>query len=229
MKISAELRAFSERLGHEFARPELLVRALTHGSISTATRPDNQRLEFLGDRVLGLTMAEALFSADRAATEGQLAPRYNALVKGETCAAVAREMGLGDVLKLGRSEMMSGGRRKEALLADALEAVLAAVYLDAGFEAARAIILHHWADRLDSVDEDARDAKTALQEWAQAKGMNPPRYLQTARTGPDHAPEFEITVQLDNGQQAIASGKGTKRSIEQAAAQAMLDQIESET
>lgn len=229
MKISAELSAFSQRLGHEFSRPELLVRALTHGSISTATRPDNQRLEFLGDRVLGLTMAEALFSADRAATEGQLAPRYNALVKGETCAAVARELGLGDVLKLGRSEMMSGGRRKEALLADALEAVLAAVYLDAGFEAARAVILRHWASRLDSVDDDARDAKTALQEWAQAKGMSPPRYVQTSRSGPDHAPEFEIAVRLDSGQEATASGKGTKRSIEQAAAQALLDQIESET
>lgn len=229
MKLSAELTGFSRRLGHDFARPELLVRALTHGSISTATRPDNQRLEFLGDRVLGLTMAEALFSADRAATEGQLAPRYNALVKGETCAEVAREIGLGDVLKLGRSEMMSGGRRKEALLADAMEAVLAAIYLDAGLEAARAVILRLWADRLARVDDDARDAKTALQEWAQAQGMTPPRYVQTARSGPDHAPEFEITVRLDDGREARASGKGTKRSIEQAAAAALLGQIEGTT
>ena len=229
MKISAELRAFSDRLGHDFAHPELLVRALTHGSISTATRPDNQRLEFLGDRVLGLTMAEALFAADRAATEGQLAPRYNALVKGETCAEIARQIGLGEVLKLGRSEMMSGGRRKEALLADAMEAVLAAIYLDGGFKAAQAVILRLWADRLARVEDDARDAKTALQEWAQAQGMSPPRYVQTARSGPDHAPEFEITVQLDDGRQAMASGKGTKRSIEQAAAQALLDRIESKT
>lgn len=229
MKISAELRAFSERLGHDFSRPELLQRALTHGSISTTTRPDNQRLEFLGDRVLGLTIAEALFTADRAATEGQLAPRYNALVKGETCAAVARQIGLGDVLKLGRSEMLSGGRRKEALLADAMEAVLAAIYLDAGFDAARKVILTLWSDHLTNVDKDARDAKTALQEWVQAHGMGPPRYVQTARTGPDHAPEFEITVQLDNGRQADARGKGTKRSIEQAAAQAMLDQIKGST
>ena len=229
MKISAELRAFTERLGHKFARPELLVRALTHGSISTATRPDNQRLEFLGDRVLGLTMAEALFSADRAATEGQLAPRYNALVKGETCAAVARQIGLGEVLKLGRSEMMSGGRRKEALLADAMEAVIAAVYLDAGFEAARRVVLRLWADRLENVDDDARDAKTALQEWAQAQGMGPPRYVQAARSGPDHAPEFEIVVRLDDGREATASGKGTKRSIEQAAAAAMIEQIEGTT
>ena len=229
MKISAELRAFSERLGYEFSRPELLQRALTHGSISTTTRPDNQRLEFLGDRVLGLTLAEALFAADRAATEGQLAPRYNALVKGETCAAIARGIGLGDVLKLGRSEMLSGGRRKEALLADAMEAVLAAVYLDAGFEAARTVILRLWADRLQNVDDDARDAKTALQEWAQAQGMQPPRYVQIARNGPDHAPEFEIAVRLDDGREAMATGKGTKRSIEQAAAQALLDQIEGST
>ena len=229
MKISAELRAFSERLGYEFSRPELLQRALTHGSISTATRPDNQRLEFLGDRVLGLTLAEALFAADRAATEGQLAPRYNALVKGETCAAIARGIGLGDVLKLGRSEMLSGGRRKEALLADAMEAVLAAVYLDAGFEAARTVILRLWADRLQNVDDDARDAKTALQEWAQAQGMQPPRYVQIARNGPDHAPEFEIAVRLDDGREAMARGTGTKRSIEQAAAQALLDQIEGST
>ena len=226
MKISAELRAFSDRLGHDFAHPELLVRALTHGSISTATRPDNQRLEFLGDRVLGLTMAEALFSADRAATEGQLAPRYNALVKGETCAEIARQIGLGEVLKLGRSEMMSGGRRKEALLADAMEAVLAAIYLDGGFKAAQAVILRLWADRLARVEDDARDAKTALQEWAQAQGMSPPRYVQTARSGPDHAPEFQITVRLDDGREATASGKGTKRSIEQAAAALLLDRIE---
>ena len=226
MKISAELRAFSDRLGHEFSRPELLQRALTHGSISTATRPDNQRLEFLGDRVLGLTMAEALFAADRTATEGQLAPRYNALVKGETCAAIARQVGIGDVLKLGRSEMLSGGRRKEALLADAMEAVLAAVYLDAGFETARKVILRLWSDRLKNVEDDSRDAKTALQEWAQAQGMQPPRYVQVARNGPDHAPEFEIAVRLDDGREAVARGTGTKRSIEQAAAQALLDQIE---
>ena len=229
MKVGADLREFMTRLGHDFARPELLVRALTHGSVASPTRPDNQRLEFLGDRVLGLTIAEALFRADKAASEGQLAPRYNALVRGETCAAIARGIGLGDVLKLGRSEMLSGGRRKEALLADAMEAVLAAVYLDAGFEAARTVILRLWADRLQNVDDDARDAKTALQEWAQAQGMQPPRYVQIARNGPDHAPEFEIAVRLDDGREAMARGTGTKRSIEQAAAQALLDQIEGST
>lgn len=229
MTPSADIRAFMARLGHDFARPELLVRALTHGSIASATRPDNQRLEFLGDRVLGLIMAEALFQADMGASEGQLAPRFNTLVRGETCAAIARELGLGEVLKLGRSEMMSGGRRKEALLADAMEAVLAAVYLDAGFEAARAVVLRHWAGRLDSVAEDARDAKTALQEWAQAQGMPPPSYEQTKRSGPDHAPVFLITVKLADGREAQARGAGTKRSIEQAAAQALLARLEDKT
>ncbi|MFC3166569.1 ribonuclease III [Paracoccus fontiphilus] len=226
MKPGADIRAFMARLGHDFGQPDLLVRALTHGSIATATRPDNQRLEFLGDRVLGLVMAEALFDADRSASEGQLAPRYNALVRGETCAAIARDIGLGEVLKLGRSEMMSGGRRKEALLADAMEAVIAAVYLDAGFEAARRIVLRHWSDRLETLADDPRDAKTALQEWAQAQGMPPPVYEQTERSGPDHAPVFLITARLADGQQAQAKGAGTKRSIEQAAAQALLDRLE---
>ncbi|MBA4490727.1 ribonuclease III [Paracoccus sp. S1E-3] len=225
MKVGADLQAFMARLGHDFAQPELLVRALTHGSVASPTRPDNQRLEFLGDRVLGLTIAEALFRADKSASEGQLAPRYNALVRGETCADIAREIGLGDVLKLGRSEMMSGGRRKEALLADAMEAVLAAIYLDADFTTAQKVVLRLWASRLDNVEDDARDPKTALQEWAQAKGMSPPKYQVSGRDGPDHAPEFEITVLLDSGHRATARGKGTKRSIEQAAAAAMLKEL----
>lgn len=226
MTPSADIRAFMARLGHDFARPDLLLRALTHGSIGSPTRPDNQRLEFLGDRVLGLVISEALYRADGNASEGQLAPRFNALVRGETCAAVARQIGLGTVLKLGRSEMLSGGRRKDALLADAMEAVLAAIYLDAGLEAARQVILTHWAERLDSVAEDARDAKTALQEWAQAQGMPPPSYEQTERSGPDHAPVFLITVRLSDGREAQARGAGTKRSIEQAAAQALLQRLE---
>ena len=140
MKLSAELKAFEARLGHKFATPEHLIRALTHSSMGSPTRENNQRLEFLGDRVLGLAIAEALVSADRQATEGQLAPRYNALVRKETCAAIAESIDLGAVLKLGRSEMMSGGRRKQALLGDAMEAVIAAVYLDGGYPAAQSLI-----------------------------------------------------------------------------------------
>ncbi|SOB94942.1 ribonuclease III [Rhodobacter maris] len=225
MKLSADISAFMDRLGHQFAAPEILLRALTHSSLGSPTRPDNQRLEFLGDRVLGLSMAEALFRADRAASEGQLAPRFNALVRKETCAAVAREIDLGAVLKLGRSEMMSGGRRKEALLGDAMEAVIAAVYLDAGFEVARALVLRLWGDRIDAVEQDARDAKTALQEWAQARGMSPPRYETLGREGPDHAPQFRIAVVLDSGESAEAKA-GSKRQAEQAAAKALLARLE---
>jgi len=224
LRLSADLAAFAQRLGHDFSRPELLMRALTHSSLSSPTRPDNQRLEFLGDRVLGLVMAEALLRADREASEGQLAPRFNALVRRETCAAVAREIGLGDVLKLGRSEMMSGGRRKEALLADAMEAVIAAVYRDAGFEAARALILRLWGARIETVKPDARDAKTALQEWAQARGLSPPSYEEVAREGPDHAPRFTIAARLETGEQAT-SVAGSKRQAEQAAAAALLDTL----
>jgi len=224
MKLSADLKAFSGRIGHSFTRPELLVRALTHGSIGSETRPDNQRLEFLGDRVLGLVMAEALLASDTGATEGQLAPRFNALVRKETCAEVARAVDLGAVLKLGRSEMMSGGRRKQALLGDAMEAVIAAVYLDAGFEAARDLVLRLWGVRIESVDADARDAKTALQEWAQARKLNPPEYVETGRSGPDHAPVFTIEARLGNGQAATGSAN-SKRGAEQAAAKALLAKV----
>ncbi|SLN58609.1 Ribonuclease 3 [Roseovarius litorisediminis] len=225
MKLSADLKALEARLGHQFNRPELLVRAVTHSSMSSVTRDDNQRLEFLGDRVLGLVMAEALLEHDKSASEGQLAPRFNALVRKETCADVAREVDIGVVLKLGRSEMMSGGRRKQALLGDAMEAVIAAVYRDAGFDVARDMILRLWGDRVSAVEADARDAKTALQEWAQALGFQPPSYVETARSGPDHAPQFTIAVRLDNGESSQATA-GSKRQAEQAAARALLDRLE---
>ncbi|MDZ7905086.1 MAG: ribonuclease III [Cypionkella sp.] len=225
MKLSSDLQGFEARIGHRFANAALLVRAITHASLSSPTRPDNERLEFLGDRVLGLVMAEALFTADSAAREGQLAPRFNALVRKETCADVARDIGLGDVLKLGRSEMISGGRRKEALLGDALEAVIAAVYLDAGFDAARALVLRLWGPRIASVAQDARDAKSALQEWAQARGMTPPAYTEMGRSGPDHAPIFTVEVRLDTGETESASAP-TKRLAEQSAAKALLARLE---
>ncbi len=225
MKISGDLKLFEQRIGHHFAQSALLVRAITHASLSSPTRPDNERLEFLGDRVLGLVMAEALFGADASAREGQLAPRFNALVRKETCAEVAREIGLGEVLKLGRSEMLSGGRRKEALLGDALEAVIAAVYLDAGFDVARALILRLWGARIGAVAEDARDAKSSLQEYAQARGMAPPSYLELARSGPDHAPIFTVEVRLDTGETERATA-GTKRMAEQIAARALLARME---
>lgn len=224
MKRSAETAAFEARLGHTFSKPDLLTRALTHGSVATDTRPSNQRLEFLGDRVLGLTMAEAILKADPDAAEGTLAPRFNALVRKEACAEVARQIGLGEALRIGRSEMMSGGRRKDALLADALEAVIAAVYLDAGFEAAQQTVLRLWGDRIRGVEDDARDAKTALQEWAQARKLEPPSYVEVTRTGPDHAPQFTIAARLSTGDEARATA-GSKRNAEQAAAQALLAKV----
>ena len=201
------------------------MRALTHSSLSAPTRPDNQRLEFLGDRVLGLVMAEALMKADRDANEGQLAPRFNALVRKETCADIAREVGLGDALKLGRSEMLSGGRRKEALLGDAMEAIIGAVHLDAGFDAARDLVLRLWQSRLDRASETQRDAKTLLQEWAQARGETPPIYNELTREGPAHAPTFTVEARLESGAACHATAS-TKRQAEQEAAAALLAEME---
>ena len=224
IKLSADLRQFSAEIGYEFKDPALLITALTHSSISSNTRSDNERLEFLGDRVLGLVMAQALLDIDTKASEGQLAPRFNALVRKETCADVARSIGVGDMLKLGRSEMISGGRRKEALLGDAMEALIAAVYRDGGFTAAQSLILRLWNTRITSVKADARDPKTALQEWAQARKGLPPIYVELSRSGPDHAPLFEIEVQLYSGEVAQAKA-GSKRQAEQAAAQQMLERL----
>lgn len=227
MKTARDLVALQDRIGHVFAQPDLLVRALTHSSVATETRRDNQRLEFLGDRVLGLVMAQALMAVDPVAEEGQLAPRFNALVRKETCADVARQVDLGAVLRLGKSEQMTGGRRKLALLGDAVEALIAAVYLDAGLAAAQAMILRLWGDRIARVEADARDPKTTLQEWAQARGMRPPVYEIEGRSGPDHAPEFRIAARLEDGR----AGEGmatSKRAAEQAAALSLLERVNDE-
>lgn len=228
MKLSGPLRAFEDRLGYKFTKPEHLIRAVTHSSMSSPHRDDNQRLEFLGDRVLGLVMSEALLNADLNAAEGLLAPRFNALVRKETCADVARQIDLGAVLKLGRSEMLTGGRRKEALLADAMEAVIAAVYVDADFEVARKIIVTLWGDRITNVEQDARDPKTALQEYAQGQGEPPPKYTEISRSGPDHAPVFTIEVMLQSGASEQAEAT-SKRQAEQAAAKALLTRIKGQT
>jgi len=228
VKLATELSAFSTRIGHVFKRPDLLIEAMTHASLSSATRPDNQRLEFLGDRVLGLVMSEAVLLADPTASEGLLAPRFNSLVRKETCAEVAISIGLGDGLKLGRSEMMSGGRRKQALLGDAMEAVIAAVYLDSDYATVRALVLRVWGDRIANAAEDARDAKTSLQEWAQARGLAPPTYVETARSGPDHAPIFTIAARLDNGAQSTATA-ASKRQAQQAAAADLLARLEGQS
>lgn len=225
MKLGSDLTDFQKRIGYRFTDPEHLIAALTHSSISSETRGDNQRLEFLGDRILGLVISEALFLTDPDASEGKLAPRFNSLVRKETCGDVARQIDLGSVLRLGRSEMISGGRRKLALVADAMEAVIAAVYLDGGYDAARNMTLALWGDRITHVEDDARDAKTSLQEWAQARGQNPPGYAELSRKGPDHAPVFEIKVSLADGRSKTASA-ATKRAAEQSAARTLLDELE---
>ena len=224
MKLSGDLKDFQHRLGHAFAEPRLLLRALTHASVGSETRPDNQRLEFLGDRVLNLAIADALFHAFPDAEEGVLAPRYNELVRKETCAEVAQEIGLGDAMKLGRGEMLEGGRKNTANLGDGMEAVIGAVYLDAGFGTARSLVLRLWGERVRTVEGKPKDAKTALQEWAQARGMPPPAYEETSRSGPDHAPEFTIRATLQNGAASQARAR-SKRAAEQAAAAALLAQV----
>jgi ribonuclease III len=217
----------AKALGHRFATKSLLEQALTHPSAASAARPDNQRLEFLGDRVLGLCIAEALLEEFPDAAEGQLAPRFNALVRRETLAEVAAEIGLGEHLRLGRSESISGGRRKAAILADATEAVIAALYLDGGMEAARRFILAGWQDRLSEMRAAPTDAKTRVQEWAQARGLAPPVYRLTDRSGPDHAPVFTVEAGLETGE--TASGQaGSKKMAEQEAASALLERLPSD-
>jgi ribonuclease-3 len=227
MKLSAALRAFSERIGYSFHDNELLIKAVTHSSFSTVTRSDNQRLEFLGDRVLGLVIAQFLLDQDPNASEGILAPRFNAMVRKETCAEVARKINLGDILKLGNSEMISGGRKKEAILGDSMEALIAAVYLDGGFEVARKFILNFWKGELDKVELDAKDAKTALQEFSQSLGHSPPLYKVVEKSGPDHAPIFKVSVSIKSGEMGVAVAN-SKRKAEQGAAKKLLDGIKNE-
>ena len=226
MRLSAELTAFSKRLGYDFQKPELLIQAMTHSSLSSTTRGDNQRFEFLGDRVLGLSISDALFHKDSDASEGLLAPRFNALVRKETCAEIAIEIKLGEALKMGRSEMLSGGRRKIAVLGDAMEAVIGAVYLDAGFEIARDMVIRLWSNHIDNAAHDARDSKTILQEWDQAKKLPTPKYIEVDRSGPDHAPIFTIEVSIETGQSAKAQAQ-SKRAASQDAAADLLGQLES--
>ncbi|MEM0943946.1 MAG: ribonuclease III [Pseudomonadota bacterium] len=222
--ITKSLPEVEAMLGHSFARPEVLAEALTHPSAGSPGRADNQRLEFLGDRVLGLVIAEAVLRAYPAEEEGTLAPRLNALVRRETLAEVAREIGLGQHLHLGRSESISGGRKKSAILADAMEACIAALFLDGGLETARSFILRHWQVRVDAPEEAPLDAKTKLQEWAQARGLTPPTYEIKARSGPDHAPVFTVEARISTG--AFAPGTaGSRKRAEQLAAADLLAQV----
>lgn len=208
-----------EVIGYRFQKMDRLELALTHSSASPDQ--DNERLEFLGDRVLGLVIAETLVDQYPDAAEGGLARRLNALVRKETCADVARQIGLGPFLIMDEAEARSGGRDKTAILGDACEALIAAIYLDGGFEAAADFIRRYWAERVDAVEIVARDPKTALQEWAHKVHGLTPNYELLERTGPDHAPQFKVTVTVGDCQPEVGEGP-SKRKAEQAAARAML-------
>ena len=221
----AAIAALERRIGHQFINRELLLVALTHASaigISTApVKTSYQRLEFLGDRVLALIVAEMLFKAFPRATEGELAQRLTGLVRNETCAEVALDLDLGHAIRLGGGEAQSGGRRNAAILGDVCEAVIGALYIDGGIETARQFIVANWRKRMLGWQEPPRDAKTTLQEWAQARGLPTPTYSIVGRTGPDHAPEFSIEVAVDSFEPVRGQGR-SRRDAEQAAAADLL-------
>jgi ribonuclease III len=213
-----------QRLGYRFRDSGLLDRALTHISATknANTRSDAyQRLEFLGDRVLGLCVAEMLYAQFSDEEEGELSRRLAELVRAETCAEIALEMGLDAAMRLGPSESKSGGRKKKALLADLCESVIAAIYLDGGMDAARALIGTHWRERMLNPRRPLRDGKSALQEWALGRGLGVPDYREIERSGPDHNPIFHIEVDVEGHAPARGEGR-SKRVAEQLAAEAFL-------
>ncbi|MFV3073269.1 ribonuclease III [Niveispirillum fermenti] len=225
--MDAGLDALQDILGHRFADQARLVEALTHPSVGGVNRravgKGYERLEFLGDRVLGLIVAEWLLERFPKEQEGALARRLTALVRAEALVVVAGRIGLGRFLRLAPGEQ--AGDVKPAILADACEAVIGALYLDGGLPAAAGFIRRHW----DAALEGARaappqDPKTGLQEWALARGQKLPLYKDIGRSGPDHAPVFQISVEVEGHEPAIASGP-SKRVAEKAAAEALLTRI----
>jgi ribonuclease-3 len=215
---------FEKRIGYRFNNPGLLEQALTHISALTGARNragSYQRLEFLGDHVLGLVVSDMLFRAFAKADEGEMSRRLADLVRKEACADVGRAIDLGAAIRLGASEANAGGRTRIAILADVCEAMIGAVFVDGGYPAAAALIERLWSERMRTPARPLRDSKTVLQEWAQARGLPTPAYREVERKGPDHNPEFRVTVELPNLAPAEGLGR-SKRAAEQAAATAML-------
>ena len=215
---------FEERIGYRFRDPALLDQALTHISALTGVRNragSYQRLEFLGDHVLGLVVSDMLFRAFPKADEGEMSRRLADLVRKEACADVARAIALGAAIRLGTSEANAGGRGRTAILADVCEALIGAIFVDGGYPAASALIGRLWSARMRTPARPLRDSKTALQEWAQARGLPTPAYREVERKGPDHDPEFRVMVELPDLAPAEGLGR-SKRAAEQAAAAAML-------
>jgi ribonuclease-3 len=216
-----ELARLEDRLGHRFRDRALLETALTHMSADPRRLASYQRLEFLGDRVLGLAIADMLFTTYAQAEEGDMSRRLADLVRKETCAAVAVAWDAGSHLRLGDGEILSGARKNKAILADACEAIIGAVFIDGGYAAARKLVEAGFGERLLKPVTPLRDAKTALQEWAQGQGHPTPTYAERGRSGPDHAPIFRIAVLIGTLAEAEAEGR-SKRLAEQAAAEAFL-------
>lgn len=216
-----DVSALEARIGHHFSAGGLIAAALTHVSAAAgAKRETYQRLEFLGDRVLGLIVAQMLYEAFPDADEGELSRRLADLVRKESCAEVALEWGAHAFVRLGDCEKQTPAVNT-AILGDICESIIGAVFLDAGYAAAKAVVTRAFEPRMRSPRRPLRDPKTALQEWAQARGLPPPSYRQTARQGPDHAPEFTICVEIPGYAKAEAKGLA-KRLAEQAAAAAFM-------
>lgn len=208
--------------GYSFSKPSLLDEALTHPSLSGTY--NYQRLEFLGDRVLGLSIAGWLLEAYPAEAEGKLNRRFTALVRKETLAQLSVKLGIADALKLTPGAESEGTRNKEAVLADVCESFIGAMYLDAGFDVVDAFIRKHWIPLIDLDTQGVKDHKTKLQEWCQARGKSLPAYTVIDRTGPDHSPIFTIEAAVEGVAAAQASG-GSKKTAEQDAAAALLEQL----
>jgi ribonuclease-3 len=212
-----------QRLGYRFSDRSLYETALTHSSAADGdAAADNERLEFLGDRVLALIMVEELYRQLGAAREGELARRLNALVRKETCAEVARSLGVVEAMRAGRSVRRRALAESANVLGDTCEALIGAIYLDGGLEAARAMVLDQWRPFLDRPAAARKDPKTALQEWALARALPVPSYRETGREGPDHSPAFAVRVDVEGFAPAGGTGR-TKRQAEQAAAAAFME------
>lgn len=211
-------------INYKFKDPHLLERALTHSSTNDAY--NYQRLEFLGDRVLGLVMAHALFEEFRGENEGGLAKRHTALVQGITCTIIGQAHHIGDFIILSESECIAGGRLNENIIADVVESLIGAIYIDGGYAAAQKVILTLWGDNVKTLKEAPQDPKTELQEWAQARALDLPHYEIVDRSGPDHAPVFKIEVRVDGYDPVTVEGP-SRRQAEKTAARKMLKILKS--
>jgi len=214
--------ALQKRIGYQFRDEGLLTLSLTHPSV--LNQQSNQRLEFLGDAVLGLVVARILYDLFPNEKEGELARRQGALVSGPTLTQVARDIALGDALQVGTSEIQSGGRGNASNLEDALEALIGAMFLDGGLAAVAQFIVPIWTKLAQSIEAPPKDAKTALQEWAQARGLPVPTYRMLESSGPAHAPQFIIEVSVQGEAPAHAKA-AAKRTAEQMAAGLLLERL----